>query len=117
VPCHMNKCSLKARDNNEGTQGMPVRARADAAQQTVTSWLTFRRPRRCTFLTLAAAAAFMTMTVAGASSYRPSPFPLIFETLPAAPCHAYWDFLSRPASQGLLTKDEKAFADLFCPAA
>ena len=97
---------------------MPLPGQAPhVAQQTVTSWMTLRRSRRCTYLLLAAAAAFMTMAAAGASSYRPSAFPLIFETLPAAPCHAYWEFLSRPASQGLLTKEEKALVDLFCPAA
>jgi hypothetical protein len=80
------------------------------------SWMTFRRPRRCTCLILAAAAAFMTVTATGASSYRPSAFPLTFEILPAVPCHAYWEFLSRPALQGLLTKEEKELADLFCPA-
>jgi hypothetical protein len=96
---------------------MPARGRAHAAQQTVTSWMTFRRPRRCTCLILVAAAAFMTVTATGASSYRPSAFPLTFEILPAVPCHAYWEFLSRPALQGLLKKEEKELADLFCPAA
>lgn len=92
-----------------------VAARLRTWHTTATN-LTCRRPRRCTCLIFAIAVALMTVTATGASSYRPTAFPLVFETIPVVPCHDYWEFISRPASQGLLTKEQMELADLFCPA-
>lgn len=96
---------------------MRSRGRALAARQTVTRWMTFRRPRRRSYLILAVAVAVMAMTAAGAFNYRPSAFPMMFEPLPVVPCHAYWEFLRSPALEGLLTKEQRTLADLFCPTA
>ena len=75
--------------------------------------MTFRRPRRRSYLILAVV-AFMAMTAAGAFNYRPSAFPMMFEPLPVVPCHTCWEFLRSPALEGLLTKEQRTLADLFC---
>jgi hypothetical protein len=73
--------------------------------------------RRCTRRVLSVSAVFLAMAAHGATTYRPSSFPLTFETLPNVDCHPYSEFLRHPELQGAITGEQRSLMELFCPLA
>ena len=73
--------------------------------------------RLCTRRILSVSAVFLAVAAHGATTYRPSSFPLTFETLPSVDCHPYSEFLRRPELQGAITKEQRSLMELFCPLA
>jgi hypothetical protein len=52
---------------------------------------------------------FLAVAAHGATTYRPSSFPLTFETLPSVDCHPYSEL------QGAITREQRSLMELFCP--
>jgi len=73
--------------------------------------------RRCTRRVLSVSVVFLALAAHGATTYRPSSFPLTFETLPSVDCHPYSEFLQHPELQGAITREQRSLLELFCPLA
>ena len=73
--------------------------------------------RRCTQTILSVSAVFLAVAAYGATTYRPSSFPLTFEPLPSVDCHPYSEFLRHPELQGTISREQRSLVELFCPLA